>query len=514
MDLPAQAHWVPERKSGTMVLLDRHRVKLRLKSKDDKFSYYWCSRTEGENRCPVRVTLDRARDLIVSYKGTHNHDSALVKEAVMAKYKEAIDNAVANPTVAPRTLYQDLTASVMEEPSTSGVGIPELPNQRSVARQIQRKRKEELGMPPLPKSWEEMIVPDGFYTTSDGADFLVLDSIVPGSQKKVWGWASETGINILSAASDVYGDGTFEIVGQTLFVQLWVLIAKCDQMNVTIPCAYFLLPDKSYGSYLLCLQKLRELGVNSPARFHLDFEMAAIKAVKVVFGVTTSLECCDTHWKRALRSNQQKQGLVPHINNVVVVQSFMRRLWALSFIPPEDIVEVYEKDILPAMPVWEAPDEEEFDAGGEESVHNYNRDLDNYLHYFEVTWVGAKCRRTGVRGPPKFGFDLWSKYNAVKEERPDLTSNRSEAWNSASKICIPMKPSLWVVCKYIQREEGLARAKVQAAIGANPPTDSHPSRTRKRLEKAQALKRIVDQYGILPNSTYLDALVAHFNTDL
>ena len=86
LDLPAQAYWVPGRKSGTMVLLNPHRVKLRLKSKDAKFSYYWCSRTE-EDRCPVRVTQDRARDLIVSYKGTHNHDSGLVKEAVMAKYR-------------------------------------------------------------------------------------------------------------------------------------------------------------------------------------------------------------------------------------------------------------------------------------------------------------------------------------------------------------------------------------------------------------------------------------------
>ena len=139
LDLPSPAIWVPGRKAGSLQLLDPHQVRLRLKSKDDTYSYYWCSRTEGENQCPVRVTLDRERDLIVSYKGTHNHDSALVKEAVMAKYKEAIDNAVANPTVAPRTLFQDLTASVMEEPSTSGVGIPELPNQRSVACQIQRK---------------------------------------------------------------------------------------------------------------------------------------------------------------------------------------------------------------------------------------------------------------------------------------------------------------------------------------------------------------------------------------
>ena len=90
----------------------------------------------------------------------------------------------------------------------------------------------------------------------------------------------------------------------------------------------------------------------------------------------------------------------------------MRRLWALSFTPEEDIVKVYEKDILPAMPVREAPDEEEGDGVGEESVHNYNRAMDNYLHYFEVTWVGAKDRRTGVRGAPMFAHALWSKYLA------------------------------------------------------------------------------------------------------
>ena len=224
LDLPAQAHWVPGRKAGTQVLLDPYRVRLRLKSQDAKFSYYWCSKTQ-EDRCPVRVTLDRASDLIVRFQGTHNHDSGLVKDAVMAKYQEAVANAVSNPTVAPRTVFQDLTASVMEEPSTSGVGVPELPNQRSLARQIQQKRKEELAMPPLPKSWDQIIVPDGFYTTADGGEFLILDSVVPGSQKKVWGWASDTGISVLKAATDVYGDGTFEVVKQMLFSQAWILIA-------------------------------------------------------------------------------------------------------------------------------------------------------------------------------------------------------------------------------------------------------------------------------------------------
>ena len=363
----------------------------------------------------------------------------------------------------------------------------------------------------LPSSWEEMTVPDEYYTTQDGGDFLILDEYVPGTLKKVWGWASDTGISVLKASSDIYGDGTFEVAKPTLFEQAWILIAKCERMNVSIPCAYFLLPDKQYNPYYLCLSKLKELGVTSPARFHLDFEAASIKAVRSVFGAATSLECCDTHWKRALRSHQQEVGLVPHINNQVEVQTFCRRLWALSFVPEEDIVHMYEKVILRTMPEFEVEEDEDGAAGGDDSVHNYNQALDRYLTYFEGTWVGAEHKKTKVRGKPKFTFDLWSKYKAVKEDRPDLTSNRSEAWNSASKVSIPMKPSIWVVCKSIQREEGLARAKLHAAIGASPPSDPHPGRTKKRLEKAQSLKKIVDQYGILPHNKYLDALVAHFN---
>ena len=105
----------------------------------------------------------------------------------MEKYQEIVQNAVSNPTIAPRMAYMDLTRAVMGEPSTSGVGVPELPNQRSMARLIQKKRKAELGMPSLPSSWEEMTVPDEYNTTQDGGDFLILDEYVPGTLKKVWG---------------------------------------------------------------------------------------------------------------------------------------------------------------------------------------------------------------------------------------------------------------------------------------------------------------------------------------
>ena len=98
---------------------------------------------------------------------------------------ETVKTAVENPTVAPRTAFMDLTNTVMSDPSTSGAGLSELPNMRTMARLIQMKRKSVLDMPSLPVSWEEMTVPKEYTITLDGEDFLVLDEVVPGTTKKV-----------------------------------------------------------------------------------------------------------------------------------------------------------------------------------------------------------------------------------------------------------------------------------------------------------------------------------------
>ena len=201
-------------------------------------------------------------------------------------------------------------------------------------------------------------------------------------------------------------------------------------------------------------------------------------------------------------------GLIPHVNLNLEVQNFCRKLWALSYVPKEDVVEVYTNQILPTMPVVEAEEDGDGDVVLDaDPVKNFTQSLD----YFESNRIGAVNRRTQGRGRPRFSMDLWVKYEAVREGRDDLTSNRSEAWNSANKISIPMKPNIWVVCKAIKAEEGLARAKLHAAMGGNPPSDPNPGRTQKRVERFNGLKKIVDQYGILPIKTYLDALVQHFN---
>ena len=162
------------------------------------------------------------------------------------------------------------------------------------------------------------------------------------------------------------------------------------------------------------------------------------------------------------------------------------------------------------MPVVDPDDSDNEDV---EDIDNYTTSLDNYLNYFENTWIGGMNKRTQVRGKPKYKMNLWNKYNAIKDGQVDLTSNRSEAWNSASKISISMKPNLWILCKNIKKEEGLAKAKFQSALCGDPPSDPNPKRTSKRIKKFNDLKVIIDQYGRIPIGTYIDALVALFNAD-
>ena len=129
--LTVKATWVKHSKvaGGKMVLKDPSGVKLIRKSKNDSGKeFFWCSRTR-DLKCPVRVTLDTASDSITSIRGEHNRDSDILKEWVKEKTKEVVAAAVANPSVAPRTAFKDLTNHVLSSADTSPA-VAVLPKQR------------------------------------------------------------------------------------------------------------------------------------------------------------------------------------------------------------------------------------------------------------------------------------------------------------------------------------------------------------------------------------------------
>ena len=133
-----------------------------------------------------------------------------------------------------------------------------------MARSIQLKRKLEFGAPgKLPTTWEDYKVLENYVKTADGEPFLIMDEELEGSVGKVWGWCSNTGLSVLRSSKHLYGDGTFEICKYILFHQLWVIVGRSDANKVSLPCAFFLLPDKRKATYVKILEKLLELGVTT-----------------------------------------------------------------------------------------------------------------------------------------------------------------------------------------------------------------------------------------------------------
>ena len=94
---------------------------------------------------------------------------------------------------------------------------------------------------------------------------------------------SPTCLNIAMHSTHLWVDGTFEVVNKSLFEQLWIIVGTSLANNITIPLAYFLLPNKVGSTYQIVLQAIKDLGVQEVEVFHCDFELATIKAIVAVY---------------------------------------------------------------------------------------------------------------------------------------------------------------------------------------------------------------------------------------
>ena len=95
----------------------------------------------------------------------------------------------------------------------------------------------------------------------------------------------------------------------------------------------------------------------------------------------------------------------------------------------------------------------------------------------------------------------------------DEKTNKGEAWNSASKGCMAIKPSILSVINTFKKEESLARSRVQsAAIGTLQ--DSHPGRTKKPEKRKKSLKSVVEKFGSIPLNDFFHMAIEFYNDEL
>ena len=485
---PVAARWVDGRKKGSKILLDPDSYRMRYKSSKNRTGYYVCAKKK-ELGCQVRLTLDEDEDLILSLNGIHCHENNLLQNVTSEFVKAEMNKISEQHSITPVAAKQELCMKVLGEKSIGAAGLSYMPSLNVISKKLSRKRKADLDLPPLAKSWEDLVVPESLKKTPDGSDFLILEETVSDG-KKVWGFSSPTMLQLLSSSNEWSLDGTWDICKATMFEQVWVAVAKVDPPGINLPCAFFLLPNKQPESYTLALEALMKKEVSPPAVVHVDFERAEHKAIRKLMPESRIVTCL-VHWHRALREKLADLKMMSMYNQDITLQVFFRKLRALCFVPEDEVIVTYET-LIEDVPTIDEEEEDQM-----EFAMQCNAKMDKYLLYFSRTWIGMESRKKGnPRGKPMFPIALWNKRAEALDEE-ELTSNASESWNSVSKNCLPMKPNVFVVVEAFRKEDGLARARViEAANGSY--VDPNPGRTARLRRGRREWQRQLGLMGSLP----------------
>ncbi|KAL0810624.1 hypothetical protein ABMA28_010738 [Loxostege sticticalis] len=115
-------------------------------------------------------------------------------------------------------------------------------------------------------------------------------------------------IALIDNVTEIFADGTFQSCPSP-FVQLFIIHAELGSTNTTTkvkPIIFALLSDKKTETYVILFRLLKSQLPNwKPRKYHCDFELAALKAVLVVYPDTTVVGCY-YHWSQAMWRNAKR----------------------------------------------------------------------------------------------------------------------------------------------------------------------------------------------------------------
>ena len=229
----------------------------------------------------------------------------------------------------------------------------------------------------------------------------------------------------------------------------------------TVPCVYALMQRKCQDSYeeLLSVidRKCAALGHQpDPAVIITDFEVAAMQAVRAVFGDSVATRGCFFHLKQATWRKIQDLGMAANYRHDDTFRHFCGMLDGLAFVPLADVkaAMLYLRSVMPTSAAA-------------------------LVDYFDDNYVRGSIRSLSSgerRVPPRFAPTTWNMHrmHAATLSGADRTNNHSEGWNNHLQHLVGRKkPSVWRLLEALQADTAEASAKMlRHAVGTLSPKKS------------------------------------------
>lgn len=216
----------------------------------------------------------------------------------------------------------------------------------TIRRDLRRQRSKVR--PPEPSTLRDLHVQDTWATTGGARPqpFLLYDN-GQERQDRMLVFSTHEQLAALSSSRTWYMDGTFSVCPR-IFRQLYVL--RCKLGDSSLACVYALLSGKSLSTYeelfQVILDSCEEKGYHpDPAVIISDYEIAAMKAAKEVFGEHVTTRGCFFHLCQSThrKVSQTEQLYFPDIHSVsrircvtlkqlpVMISSFQKSTYTRSF---------------------------------------------------------------------------------------------------------------------------------------------------------------------------------------
>ena len=162
-------------------------------------------------------------------------------------------------------------------------GLGAIRKRSTLVSAIKRARKSQVPTPPVPKSWEDMTIPPNLSTTVGGDAFLACEETLGGEvHDKIIIFCSNAQKDVMRGADYWMADGTFDVVSNTLFTQLFI-ITSISRTGITVPTLFAFLPNKETSSYQRCFQFLKDENIDPPTSLKTDFEKGIVRAFLNVY---------------------------------------------------------------------------------------------------------------------------------------------------------------------------------------------------------------------------------------
>lgn len=240
-------------------------------------------------------------------------------------------------------------------------------------------------------------------------------------------FSTKKNLEILSGAKSFFMDGTFSICPQ-LFHQLYTI--HVEYFNEVIPVIYVLLPNKTKQTYAGMLKVIKNICPNVDLKEVLiDFEQAVIKALLEEFP-EVEISGCFFHLTQNIWKNTQAHGLQQRYQECHQFALWIRMIPSLAFLPPSDVVNVFEQLI-------ENPD--------------FPQDALPLANYFEDTYIGRLRGRLG-RQRPLFSIDMWNMYNRTLQGK-SRTNNSVEGWHRGFQLSAGASfPNIYKFINFVKQD--------------------------------------------------------------